>query len=62
MSTSLGPDWKAIAAAQKIDLSDSSIERLEGIAKTLLGLRGLVDWTEEPAQVFHVEPLEDDAE
>jgi hypothetical protein len=58
MSTSLGPDWKAIAAAQKIELSDTSRERLEALAKTMLGLRGLIDWTEEPAQVFQVEEAE----
>jgi hypothetical protein len=58
MSTSLGPDWKAIAAAQKIELSDASRERLEALAKTMLGLRGLIDWTEEPAQVFQVEEAE----
>lgn len=55
MSTRLGPDWKALAEAQKIELSDTGRERLEGLSKTLLGLRGLIDWTEEPAQVFRVE-------
>lgn len=62
MSTRFGPDWKALAEAQKIDLSDTACERLEGLSKTLLGLRGLIDWTEEPAQVFRVEgPAEEPA-
>lgn len=56
MSRLLGPDWKALALAQKIDLSDSGRERLEALARTMLGLRGLVDWSEEPIQSFRVEP------
>jgi hypothetical protein len=55
MSTRLGPDWKALAAAQKIELTEQGLERLEGLSKTLLGLRGLIDWTEEPGQVYRVE-------
>ena len=49
-----------MAEAQKIELSDTARERLEGLSKTLLGLRGLIDWTEEPAAVFRVEgPVEE---
>ena len=59
MSTRLGPDWKALAGAQNIELTEQGLQRLEGLSKTLLGLRGLIDWTEEPAQVFRVEgPVE----
>jgi hypothetical protein len=50
-------DWRAIAAAQKIELSDTAVARLEGLEKTLLGLRGLVDWQEEPSTVFPGEPF-----
>ncbi|MGC4052104.1 MAG: hypothetical protein QM757_22430 [Paludibaculum sp.] len=60
MSISLGPDWKALAAAQKLELPDQSIARLEELGKTMLGLRGMIDWTEDPAQIFQV--LEVDAE
>lgn len=45
-------DWRAIAAALKIELSDVAVARLEGLDRTLLGLRGLVDWKEEPALLF----------
>ncbi|WP_321472243.1 hypothetical protein [uncultured Paludibaculum sp.] len=63
MSISLGPDWRALAAAQKLELSDQSITRLEELGKTMLGLRGMIDWTEEPSQMFEVrEVAEGDAE
>lgn len=45
-------DWKAIAAALKVDLADTAVARLEALEKTLLGLRGLIDWQEEPAVQF----------
>ncbi|GEM_PF-1676541 len=61
MSTSLGPDWKALAAAQKIELTETARERLEGLSKTLLGLRGLIDWTEEPAQIFQLAASQEDS-
>ena len=61
MSSNLGPDWNALAAAQKIELSDTQRERLEMLAKTMLGLRGMIDWTEEPSITFRIEPLEDEA-
>jgi hypothetical protein len=59
MSTPLGPDWNALAAAQKIELSDTQKARLEALAKTMLGLRGMIDWTEQPAISFRVDPIED---
>lgn len=54
MSLSPGPDWKALAAAQKLELTEQSVTRLEELSKTMLGLRGMIDWTEEPPQVFEV--------
>jgi hypothetical protein len=45
-------DWKAIAAALKVDLPEPAVERLQALEKTLLGLRGLIDWQEEPAVLF----------
>lgn len=60
MSTAMGPDWKAMAAAQKIEINDTQRERLEALAKTMLGLRGMIDWTEQPAISFHVGPIEVD--
>jgi len=58
MSKILGPDWQALAAAQKIELSETGKARLEALARTMLGLRGLVDWSEEPAQTFRVEEVQ----
>lgn len=49
------PDWAALAAAHKIELPEPSLERLELLSRTMLGLRGMLDWGEEPAQVFHVD-------
>lgn len=57
MSKILGPDWQALATAQKIELSETGKARLEALARTMLGLRGLVDWSEEPAQTFRVEEV-----
>ncbi len=59
MSTTLGPDWKAIAAAQKIELSETQLERLEALGKTMLGLRGMIDWSEEPAILFQLDQMEE---
>lgn len=55
MRSSLLPDWTALAAAQKVELPETSIERLEALSRAMLGLRGMLDWGEEPAQVFHVD-------
>jgi len=52
MSTQLGPDWQKIAEAQKIEISEKQRERLEALGRTMIGLRGLIDWTEEPITVF----------
>lgn len=55
MRSSLLPDWAALAAAQKVELPETSIGRLEELSRAMLGLRGMLDWGEEPAQVFHVD-------
>jgi len=55
MATLSGPDWKTLAAAQKIELSDQSAARLAELWRGMLGLRGLIDWSEPPIQVFRVE-------
>jgi hypothetical protein len=57
MSSRFGPDWRKLAEANKVELSETSLERLEGLSKTLLGLRGLIDWKEEPAGAFSVDEL-----
>lgn len=45
-------DWKAIAAAQGVELPDSALERLAALETALKPLKGLLDWKEEPASVF----------
>lgn len=55
-------DWTAIAAGLQIELGDSAKLSLEGIEKSMLGLRGLIDWQEEPVLQCGVLPPEDDAE
>lgn len=46
------PDWRKIAEAHEVELSEGQIKRLEALSRSLLGLRGLIDWTEEPVQPF----------
>ena len=52
MSTQLGPDWLKLAEAQRIELTEKQRERLAALGRTMTGLRGLIDWTEEPITVF----------
>ena len=52
MSSQLGPDWQKIAEAQKIEISEKQRERLASLGRTIVGLRGLIDWTEQPITIF----------
>lgn len=61
MSLVMGPDWKALAAAQNIEISDVQRARLETLAKTMFGLRGMIDWSEQPAISFHVDIAEEES-
>ncbi len=49
------PDWKSIAEGQRVELPEVSLQRLEALSRTMLGLRGMLDWGEEPAEVFRVD-------
>ncbi|MCS7043295.1 MAG: hypothetical protein N2036_08195 [Bryobacteraceae bacterium] len=52
------PDWKALAEAHRVELPEAALERLRDISRTLLGLRGMLDWGEEPAAIFRVDASE----
>ena len=53
-------DWTAIAAGLKIDMSERMKATLEGLDKSMLGLRGLIDWQEEPVLLCGAMPDEDE--
>lgn len=55
MPPSLLPDWNALKEAHGVELPEASLDRLRDISRTLLGLRGMLDWGEEPAEVFRVD-------
>jgi hypothetical protein len=55
-------DWMVIAAGLNIELGEGAKRTLEGLDKTMLGLRGLIDWQEEPVVQCGVLAAEDDAE
>ncbi|NWF85801.1 MAG: hypothetical protein HXY18_18440 [Bryobacteraceae bacterium] len=52
MPIKLGPDWQKMAEAQRVELSEQQRQRLEALGRTMAGLRGLIDWTEEPIIQF----------
>jgi hypothetical protein len=55
-------DWIATAAGLKIEITETMQKTLEGLDKNMLGLRGLIDWQEEPILHCAVPQPEDDAE
>jgi len=55
-------DWIATAAGLKIEITETMQKTLEGLDKNMLGLRGLIDWQEEPILHSAVPQPEDDAE
>jgi hypothetical protein len=55
-------DWKVIATGLQVELTDRMRQSLEELDKTMLGLRGLIDWQEEPIETCHVPRPEDDTE
>lgn len=58
MASRFLPDWKSLAEAHQVELPEAALERLRDISRTLLGLRGMLDWGEEPAEVFRVDASE----
>lgn len=55
-------DWTAIAAGLKIEAGEGAKRTLEGLDKSMLGLRGLIDWQEEPVLQCSALPVEDETE
>jgi hypothetical protein len=55
-------DWTAIAEGLKIELGEGAKRTLEGLDKSMLGLRGLIDWQEEPVLQCSALPVEDETE
>jgi hypothetical protein len=55
-------DWTTIAAGLQIEITENSKKTLETLDKNMLGLRGLIDWQEEPILNCPVPQPEDDAE
>jgi hypothetical protein len=55
-------DWTTTAAGLKIEITEQMQKTLEGLDRNMLGLRGLIDWQEEPIQNCAVPQGEDDAE
>ena len=55
-------DWTTTAAGLKIEITETMLKTLEGLDKNMLGLRGLIDWQEEPILHCSVPQPEDDAE
>ena len=54
-------DWIAIAAGMKIEITEGMRQTLESLDRGMLGLRGLIDWQEEPIGSFRVPPPEDES-
>ena len=55
-------DWTTTAAGLKIEITEKMLKTLEGLDKNMLGLRGLIDWQEEPVLQCSALPVEDDTE
>jgi hypothetical protein len=55
-------DWTTTATGLKIEITEKMQKTLEGLDKNMLGLRGLIDWQEEPILNCAAPQPEDDAE
>ena len=55
-------DWTTTAAGLNIEITEKMQKTLEGLDKNMLGLRGLIDWQEEPILNCAMPQPEDDSE
>jgi len=51
-------EWTRAAEARGIELNDIQKERLDSIEKTMTLLSAMIDWKEEPCQVFVVDEVQ----
>lgn len=56
------PDWKDAAAVRGVTLTDAQAARLETIDRSMTLMSAMIDWKEDPVQVFKVDEIGDDAE
>ncbi|MCL4794845.1 MAG: hypothetical protein KJZ84_09785 [Bryobacteraceae bacterium] len=50
-------DWKAAAAVRGVELNDAQAERLAALDQKMTLMMAMVDWKEEPIEVFRLEQL-----
>ena len=55
------PDWKDAAAARGVALDDSQATRLAAIDRSMTLMSAMIDWKEEPIQVFRVDEIAESA-
>lgn len=55
------PDWKDAAAARGVTLDDSQAARLAAIDRSMTLMSAMIDWKEEPIQVFRVDEIAEPA-
>ncbi len=48
-------DWSKAAEARGIELNETQKQRLEAMEKSITLLAAMIDWKEEPCQVFRVQ-------
>ena len=48
-------DWSKAAEARGIELNEIQKQRLEAMEKPITLLAAMIDWKEEPCQVFRVQ-------
>ncbi len=51
-------DWKAAAAVRGVELNDAQAERLAALDQKMTLMMAMVDWKEEPIEVFRLEEVE----
>ncbi len=50
-------DWKAAAAVRGVELNEAQAERLAALDQKMTLMMAMVDWKEEPIEVFRLEEV-----